>query len=195
MFSVLRESTVSSLNLPPQASVSYRPLLLKYGCLQADGPKPHALFLTTTVLFLEPLGGIKNTGTCSYYRGCCLISLRYSLGFGIKNKDKQSNCPGGYSAQTGIGTTALPYHYFYAQEVRKPGGGTGLLIPALRRQRQADLCEFEASLIYRGTSKTVSVTHRDILSPKEEEEEEGEEKTSKEIGALVTLRSRPEHQP
>jgi hypothetical protein len=28
------------------------------------------------------------------------------------------------------------------------------LIPALRRQRQADLCEFEASLVYRVSSRT-----------------------------------------
>ena len=30
------------------------------------------------------------------------------------------------------------------------------LIPALRRQRQADLCEFEASLVYRVSSRTAS---------------------------------------
>ena len=30
------------------------------------------------------------------------------------------------------------------------------LIPALRRQRQADLCEFEASLVYRASSRTGS---------------------------------------
>ena len=28
------------------------------------------------------------------------------------------------------------------------------LIPALRRQRQVDLCEFEASLVYRASSRT-----------------------------------------
>ena len=30
------------------------------------------------------------------------------------------------------------------------------LIPALRRQRQADLCEFKASLVYRASSRTGS---------------------------------------
>ena len=30
------------------------------------------------------------------------------------------------------------------------------LIPALRRKRQADLCEFEASLVYRVSSRTGS---------------------------------------
>ena len=31
------------------------------------------------------------------------------------------------------------------------------LIPALRRQRQVDLCEFEASLVYGASSRTGSV--------------------------------------
>jgi hypothetical protein len=35
------------------------------------------------------------------------------------------------------------------------------LIPALRRQRQIELCEFKASLIYRATSKTVRALQRD----------------------------------
>ena len=30
------------------------------------------------------------------------------------------------------------------------------LIPAVRRQRQADLCEFKASLVYRASSRTAS---------------------------------------
>ena len=30
-----------------------------------------------------------------------------------------------------------------------------LLIPALGRQKQVDLCEFEASLVYRTSSKTL----------------------------------------
>ncbi|KAM7327523.1 hypothetical protein ACRRTK_013890 [Alexandromys fortis] len=33
-----------------------------------------------------------------------------------------------------------------------PGSGDTSLIPALGRQRQADLCEFEASLMYRVSS-------------------------------------------
>jgi hypothetical protein len=31
-----------------------------------------------------------------------------------------------------------------------------ILIPALRRQRQEDLCEFEAGLVYIANSRTVS---------------------------------------
>ena len=34
------------------------------------------------------------------------------------------------------------------------------LIPALGRQRQADFCEFEASLVYRASSKTARATQR-----------------------------------
>ena len=38
------------------------------------------------------------------------------------------------------------------------------LIPALWRQRQVDLCEFEASLIYRVSSRTAKVTQRNTFS-------------------------------
>ncbi|EGW12670.1 hypothetical protein I79_021887 [Cricetulus griseus] len=34
------------------------------------------------------------------------------------------------------------------------------LIPALRRQRQADLCEFEASLVYRASARIGSKTSK-----------------------------------
>ena len=40
------------------------------------------------------------------------------------------------------------------------------LIPALRRQRQEDLCEFEAKLIYRVSSRTARATYRETLSRK-----------------------------
>jgi hypothetical protein len=35
-----------------------------------------------------------------------------------------------------------------------------LLIPAFGRQKQADICEFEASLIYRASSGTARATQR-----------------------------------
>jgi hypothetical protein len=35
-----------------------------------------------------------------------------------------------------------------------------VVLPALRRQRQADLCEFEASLVYRVSSRTGRATQR-----------------------------------
>ena len=37
------------------------------------------------------------------------------------------------------------------------------LIPALKRQRQADLCEFEARLVYRGNSRTVRAIQRNPI--------------------------------
>jgi hypothetical protein len=41
------------------------------------------------------------------------------------------------------------------------------LIPALGRQRQADLCEFEASLIYKESSRTArAVTQRNKTEEK-----------------------------
>jgi hypothetical protein len=33
-----------------------------------------------------------------------------------------------------------------------------VIIPALRRQRQGDLCEFKANLVYRVSSRTVRAT-------------------------------------
>ena len=38
------------------------------------------------------------------------------------------------------------------------------LIPALGRQRQVDLCEFEASLVYRVSSRTARATQRNPVS-------------------------------
>ena len=42
------------------------------------------------------------------------------------------------------------------------------MIPALRKQRQEDLCEFEASLVYRVSSMTArAVTQRNPVSKKQ----------------------------
>ena len=41
------------------------------------------------------------------------------------------------------------------------------MIPALRRQRQVDLCEFEASLVYKASSRTArAVTQRNPVLEK-----------------------------
>ena len=40
------------------------------------------------------------------------------------------------------------------------------LIPALRRQRQADLCEFEVSLVYGVSSRTAGATQRNPVLKK-----------------------------
>ena len=45
-----------------------------------------------------------------------------------------------------------------------------LLIPALGRQRQADLCEFKASIVYKVSSRTARATHRETLSQKQAEQ-------------------------
>ena len=42
------------------------------------------------------------------------------------------------------------------------------LIPALRRQRQEDLCEFEARLVYRVSSGQAPKLHRENLSQKKQ---------------------------
>jgi hypothetical protein len=47
------------------------------------------------------------------------------------------------------------------------------LIPALKRQRQrqADLCEFEASLVYRASSRTARATQRNPISESKNKQE------------------------
>jgi hypothetical protein len=44
-----------------------------------------------------------------------------------------------------------------------------LLIPALRRKRQVDLSEFDASLAYRVSSRTVRTRERETVSEKKKE--------------------------
>ena len=38
------------------------------------------------------------------------------------------------------------------------------LIPTLERQRQEDLCEFEANLVYRVSSKRARTTQKNLIS-------------------------------
>ena len=64
-------------------------------------------------------------------------------------------------------------------------GGHTLLTPAIRRQRHADLCEFEAIIVYRASSRTaMALLHRKILSQKiinkkrKEKERKGKERKS-----------------
>ena len=54
------------------------------------------------------------------------------------------------------------------------------LIPALGRQRQGDLCEFEASLVYILSSRTARTTLKKKSCLKKEEEEKEEEEKEKE---------------
>ena len=55
----------------------------------------------------------------------------------------------------------------YIHMVQRPISGSVWhrpLIPALRRQTQADLCEFEASLVYRVSSRTARAAQRNPVS-------------------------------
>ena len=45
------------------------------------------------------------------------------------------------------------------------------MVPALRRQKQADLCEFKASLIYKTESRTARAGYSETLSGKNRERE------------------------
>jgi hypothetical protein len=45
----------------------------------------------------------------------------------------------------------------FCKDVSKPGRNTPL-ISTLRRQKQADLCEFKASVVYRVSSRRVKET-------------------------------------
>ena len=47
------------------------------------------------------------------------------------------------------------------------------LIPVLRRQRQANLSDLEASLVYRASSRTARATQRNPVSKKKKKKKEG----------------------
>ena len=49
------------------------------------------------------------------------------------------------------------------------------LIPVLRRQRRADLCEFKVSLLYKGSTRTArAVAQRDLVSKNKTNKKKGE---------------------
>jgi hypothetical protein len=55
------------------------------------------------------------------------------------------------------------------------------LVPALKRQKkQDDLCEFEASLVYRVSSRTARVTQRNPVSEKHQRDRDRETETETE---------------
>jgi hypothetical protein len=59
------------------------------------------------------------------------------------------------------------------------GGGTCLEIPALERQRQG-ISEFEASLVYRVSSRTARTTQRNPVSEKKKKKKKERKKRKKE---------------
>ena len=52
-------------------------------------------------------------------------------------------------------------------KVGEPGMVGHAFNPSIGRQRQADLCEFEASLVYRASSRTARATQRNPVSKKQ----------------------------
>jgi hypothetical protein len=60
------------------------------------------------------------------------------------------------------------------------------LIPALGQQTQSDLCEFEASLVYKASSKTAREVIQRNLSGKQNKQ------TNKQMQRVPTIRTRPE---
>jgi hypothetical protein len=58
-------------------------------------------------------------------------------------------------------------------------------MPALGRQRQVDLCEFETSLVYRVSSRTYKATQRDPVSKRQTKT-----KTQQSFPCLLLLRTR-----
>ena len=49
------------------------------------------------------------------------------------------------------------------------------LIPALRRQRQVDFCEFEAILVHRVSSRTARAIQRNTVSKSRHTNEKGQQ--------------------
>jgi hypothetical protein len=54
------------------------------------------------------------------------------------------------------------------------------LIPALRRQKQNDLCEFELSLVYRSSTRTVWAMQRNSVLKKKKRKKERKKEREKE---------------
>ena len=67
-------------------------------------------------------------------------------------------------ALTTLLTLAEPPDFREGKKERGRGGRKQPLIPALGRQRQVDLCEFEASLVYRVSSRTARATKMSPVS-------------------------------
>ena len=63
------------------------------------------------------------------------------------------------------------------------------LIPALRRQKQTDLCEFKASLVYKTNSRTVRASQTNPVSKRKTEKERRCNKLSQGVGGEIQLRT------
>ena len=89
----------------------------------------------------------------------CGFVFPVSLFILLRKKNRNARSEGAHS-------TVIPAHLQfqhsagYGKRIQSSArqGWRMLLIPALGSQRQVDLCEFEASLVYRMSSRTVSKT-------------------------------------
>ena len=62
------------------------------------------------------------------------------------------------------------------------------MIPALLRQRQADLCEFEANLVYRVSSRTArTLSQRNPVSKKQNKNKQTTKKKKRRKKEILTM--------
>lgn len=73
-----------------------------------------------------------------------------------------------FSTEHSVPRKAEAIHHF--KSLISPGAMSYTLLPAFRRQMQADFCEFQASLVYEMSSRTVrKVTQRNPISNKQKQ--------------------------
>ena len=91
------------------------------------------------------------------------------------NKSKPNQWRGGWRTQTIVANFQELENV--SQRYRFAGQWWSMtLIPALRRQRQAHLCEFKASLLYRASTRTARATLRNPVSKTKQNKNKKEEK-------------------
>ena len=64
-----------------------------------------------------------------------------------------------------MGAPPKQFHQSNELRIKEPGSGDTRtpLVPALWRQRQVNLCEFEASLVFKVSSRTVKAKRNPVL--------------------------------
>jgi hypothetical protein len=72
----------------------------------------------------------------------------------------------------------VPYFFSFCydkmlwqKQCKEDSSGPHFLLPALRKQRQADLSEFEASLVYRVSPRTARATQRNPVSKQQQQQQ------------------------
>ena len=74
------------------------------------------------------------------------------------------DCCGRAQPAVGSATSEQVVLGYIRKQVELGGGGCTPLIPAPRRQRQVDLCEFKASLVYKSLFQNRLQSYRETLS-------------------------------